>query len=125
MNIFIASLPYSLEETEIKEIFEDYGKVNSVRLITDKDTGKSKGYGFIEMPNDDEALKAIEVLNGTEIYERNISVSKALDKKDTHNRRNNFSGNGNRDDFNRGGYNKGSYNKAGGNNGNNRGGRSY
>lgn len=90
MNIFIASLPYAMEETEIREIFEDYGLVNSVKLITDKDTGKSKGYGFINMPNDDEALKAIEILNGTEIYERNISVSKALDKKDYNNKKNQF-----------------------------------
>lgn len=81
MNIFIASLPYRLEETEIKEIFEDYGQVNSVKLITDRETGRSKGYGFIDMPNDEEALKAIEILNGTEIYDRNISVSQALDKK--------------------------------------------
>lgn len=105
MNIFIASLPYRLEEAEIKEIFEDYGQVDSVKLITDRETGRSKGYGFVEMPNDEQALKAIEDLNGTEIYERNISVSKALEKKDN-NRRNNFSGN-NRQDFNRGGYNKG------------------
>ena len=114
MNIFIASLPYSLEETEIKEIFEDYGQVTSVKLITDRETGRSKGYGFIEMPNEEEALKAIEVLNGTEIYQRNISVSKAQEKKD--NNRRSFSGNNSRGDFNRGGsggYNKGGYNKGG------------
>lgn len=104
MNIFIASLPFSLEEAEIKEIFEDYGQVNSVKLITDRDTGRSKGYGFVDMPNDEEANKAIEVLNGTEIYERNISVSKAIDKKDNNNRR---GGNSSQGGFNRsGGYNR-------------------
>lgn len=112
MNIFIASLPYNLEEAEIKEIFEDYGQVTSVKLITDRDSGRSKGYGFIEMPNEEEALKAIEVLNGTEIYQRNISVSKAQEKKDN-NRRNSFSGNNSRGDYNKGGYNKGGFNKGG------------
>jgi len=105
MNIFIASLPYSLEETEIKEIFEDYGQVNSVKLITDRETGRSKGYGFIDMPNEEEALKAIEILNGTEIYQRTISVSKAQEKKG--NTRKNFGGNNSR-----GGYNN-SYSKDG------------
>jgi RNA recognition motif-containing protein len=115
MNIFIASLPFSLEETEIKEIFEDYGQVTSVKLITDRDTGRSKGYGFIEMPNEEEALKAIEVLNGTEIYQRNISVSKAQEKKDNNNRRGGFGGgNTPRGDYRGGGYNKGGYNKGGG-----------
>jgi RNA recognition motif-containing protein len=91
----------------------------------DRDTGRSKGYGFIEMPNEEEALKAIEVLNGTEIYERSISVSKALDKKDNNSRKSNFSGSSNRDNFNRGGYNKGGggYNKGG--NSNNRRDRSF
>jgi RNA recognition motif-containing protein len=115
MNIFIASLPFNLEETEIKEIFEDYGQVTSVKLITDRDTGRSKGYGFIEMPNEEEALKAIEVLNGTEIYQRNISVSKAQEKKDNNNRRGGFGGgNAPRGDYRGGGYNKGGYNKGGG-----------
>ena len=113
MNIFIASLPYNLEEAEIKEIFEDYGQVTSVKLITDRDSGRSKGYGFIEMPNEEEALKAIEVLNGTEIYQRNISVSKAQEKKDNNSRRNSFTGNNSRGDYNKGGYNKGGYNKGG------------
>ena len=116
MNIFIASLPFNLEETEIKEIFEDYGQVTSVKLITDRDTGRSKGYGFIEMPNEEEALKAIEVLNGTEIYQRNISVSKAQEKKDN-NRRGFGGGNAPRGDYRGGGgggYNKGGYNKGGG-----------
>lgn len=107
MNIFIASLPFSLEEAEIKEIFEDYGQVNSVKLITDRDTGRSKGYGFVDIPNDEEASKAIEVLNGTEIYERNISVSKAIDKRGSNNNNNRRSNSSQGGGFNRGGgYNR-------------------
>ena len=140
MNIFIASLPFKLEESEIKEIFEDYGEVTSARLITDKESGRSKGFGFVEMPNEEEALKAIEDLNGTEIYGRNIAVSKAQEKKEgTGGGGRGFSGGGNRGGgggFNRGGggggFNRGGsgggggYNRGGGSRGgNDGGGRSY
>lgn len=82
MNIFIASLPFQLEEVDIKETFEDYGEVASVKLIVDRETGRKKGFGFVVMPNDEEAQKAIDELNGTEIYERKISVSKAEERGD-------------------------------------------
>lgn len=82
MNIFIASLPFQLEEVDIKETFEDYGEVSSVKLIIDRETGRKKGFGFVVMPNDEEAQKAIDELNGTEIYERKISVSKAEERSD-------------------------------------------
>ena len=64
MNIFVGSLPFSLEEAELKGFFEEYGEVSSARIISDKFSGRSKGFGFIEMPNDEEAKKAIEELNG-------------------------------------------------------------
>src|SRR5690349_13004347 len=96
MNIFVASLPFKLEESEIREIFEDYGEVTSASLIMDKETGRIKGFGLMDMPNDEEALKAIEDLNGTEIYGRNISVSKAQEKKENGGGRGGFSGGGNR-----------------------------
>ena len=83
MNIFAGSLPFSLEETELKEFFEEYGEVASVKIITDKFSGRSKGFGFIEMPNAEEAKKAIEELNGAEIDGRAIVVNEALEKKDT------------------------------------------
>ncbi|WP_423148526.1 RNA recognition motif domain-containing protein [Rubrolithibacter danxiaensis] len=131
MNIFVASLPFKLEESEIKEIFEDYGEVTSARLIMDKETGRSKGFGFVDMPNEEEALKAIEDLNGTEIYGRNISVSKAQEKKDNGGSRGGYSG-GNRGGYSGGGRsggysgggnrNGGGYNKGGNRGG---GGRSY
>lgn len=82
MNIFVASLPFQLEEVDIRETFEDYGEVSSVKLIVDRETGRKKGFGFVVMPNDEEAQKAIDELNGTEIYERKISVSKAEERGD-------------------------------------------
>jgi len=83
MNIFAGSLPFRLEETELKEFFEEYGEVASVKIITDKFSGRSKGFGFIEMPNEEEAKKAIEELNGAEVDGRTIVVNEALEKKDT------------------------------------------
>jgi len=82
MKIFIASLPFQLEETDVKETFEEYGEVSSVKLILDKETGRKRGFGFVEMPNDEEASKAIEELNGIEIYGRSIAVSKAEERKE-------------------------------------------
>jgi RNA recognition motif-containing protein len=112
MNIFAGSLPFSLNETELKEYFEKFGEVASVKIITDKFSGRSKGFGFIEMPDDEQAKKAIEGLNGTEIDGRTIVVNKAEEKKDG-NRRSNFGGGGNKGGYNQGGFNKGGYNKGG------------
>ncbi|MGV3507718.1 MAG: RNA recognition motif domain-containing protein [Sphingobacteriaceae bacterium] len=82
MNIFVASLPFQLEEADVKETFEEFGTVSSVKLILDKETGKKRGFGFVEMPDEEEAQKAITELNGLEVFGRNISVSKAEDKRD-------------------------------------------
>ena len=60
MNIFVGSLPFKIEESELQEIFEEYGEVTSVKIITDRATGRSKGFGFVEMTNEEEAKKAIE-----------------------------------------------------------------
>lgn len=92
MNIFVGSLPFKLEETELREIFEDYGEVSSVKIISDKVTGRSKGFGFIEMPDDAQAQKAIDELNGSEVGGREIVVNKAEEKKDN-GRRGDFGGN--------------------------------
>ncbi|MBC7913438.1 MAG: RNA-binding protein [Pyrinomonadaceae bacterium] len=83
MNIFVASLPYQLEEADVKETFEEFGTVSSVKLILDKETGKKRGFGFVEMPDDEEAQKAITELNGLEVFGRNISVSKAEEKRES------------------------------------------
>ena len=60
MNIFVGSLPFRIEESELKGYFEEYGEVTSARIIKDKETGRSKGFGFIEMPNDEESQQAIK-----------------------------------------------------------------
>ena len=106
MNIFVGSLPFSIKENELKEFFEEYGEVSSVKIITDKFSGRSKGFGFIEMPDDESAQKAINELNGAEVAGRKIVVNKAEEKKDGPRRE--FRG-GN------GGQRGGGYNREGGN----------
>ena len=86
MNIYVGNLSYKVNETDLKEIFEEYGEVSSVKIITDKYSGRSKGFGFIEMPDDDAANKAIEELNEAELDGRNMRVNQAREKSD--NRRN-------------------------------------
>jgi RNA recognition motif-containing protein len=80
MNIFIGSLPWSIDEADLRESFEAYGAVESTKIVTDKFTGRSKGFGFVEMPNDEEALKAIEELNGATVQGRSIVVNKSEPK---------------------------------------------
>ena len=108
MNIFVGSLPFKIEEGELKEVFEEFGEVSSVKIITDRETGRSKGFGFIEMPDDEAAQKAISEVNGAELYGRTIVVNQAEEKKERP-----------AGGFNRGGG--GGYNRGGGG-GYNRGG---
>lgn len=77
MNIFVARLNYSTGESTLQDAFEQFGAVDSVKIVMDKFTGKSKGFGFVEMPNDDEAREAIEALNESEFDGRTIVVKKA------------------------------------------------
>ena len=81
MNIFVGSLPFSLEEADLTELFEAYGEVSTVKLISDRETGRSKGFGFVEMPDDEAAQKAITGLNGADVKGRSIAVSQAEEKK--------------------------------------------
>ena len=118
MNIFVGSLPFSIEEADLRESFEAYGAVDSVKIITDKFTGRSKGFGFVEMPNDAEAQKAIDELNGTTVQGRAIVVNKSEPKPEGERRSFN---NNSRGGDSRGGYGGG--NSRGGNDrGGNRGG---
>jgi RNA recognition motif-containing protein len=82
MNIFVGSLPFRVEENELKELFEEFGEVSSVKIITDRETGRSKGFGFIEMADDEAAEQAIAKLNGTDLQGRTIVVNQAEEKKD-------------------------------------------
>ncbi len=109
MNIFVGSLPFSIEEADLRESFEAYGAVDSVKVVTDKFTGRSKGFGFVEMPNDEEALKAIEELNGATVQGRAIVVNKSEPKPEGERRsfNNNRSGGG-------GGYGGGGNSRGGG-----------
>lgn len=77
MNIFVAKLNFDTNESGLQETFEQFGEVDSVKIIMDKFTGRSKGYGFVEMPNDDEAQDAISNLNDQELDGRTIVVKKA------------------------------------------------
>lgn len=81
MNIYVGSLQYDVTEDELRSVFEAYGAVDSVKIIMDKFSGRSKGFGFIEMPNDEEGEQAIQSLNGSEINGRKVIVNMATEKK--------------------------------------------
>ncbi|GAA4031869.1 MAG: RNA-binding protein [Flavobacterium sp.] len=106
MNIFVGSLPFSIDEADLRDSFEVYGTVNSVKIITDKFTGRSKGFGFVEMENDAEAQKAIDELNGATVSGRTIVVNKSEPKPEGERR----SFNNNRGGYNGGGNSRGGYN---------------
>jgi RNA recognition motif-containing protein len=110
MNIFVGSLPFSIEEAQLSQSFEAFGAVESVKIITDKFTGRSKGFGFVEMTNDDEALKAIEALNGSNLMGRDIVVNKSEPKPEGERR----SFNNNRSSGGGGGYGGNNRNSGGG-----------
>jgi RNA recognition motif-containing protein len=80
MNIYIGNLSYKLREKDLEGILGEYGAVTSVKIITDRETGRSKGFGFAEMANDDEANKAIQELNGAELDGRSMVVKVAIPK---------------------------------------------
>ncbi len=77
MNIYAGNLNYGITEEELEQVFAKYGEVSSVKIIRDKYTDQSKGFGFIEMTNDEEAQKAIEELNGSEVKGREMRVNQA------------------------------------------------
>ncbi len=80
MKIFVAGLPYDLDDAELTEIFEKFGTITSARVAIDKDTGKSKGFGFVEMPNSAEAKDAIESLNDISLGKKPLVVKPAEER---------------------------------------------
>ncbi len=82
MNIFVAKLSYDTQEDALRSAFEEFGDVSSAKIIMDKYEGRSKGFGFVEMPNDDEAMEAINELNDSELDGRYIVVKKARPRED-------------------------------------------
>jgi RNA recognition motif-containing protein len=76
-RIYVGGLPYSITEQELSDLFSQHGTVESARVISDKFTGQSRGFGFVEMKTDEEAQKAISALNGTQMGGRTITVNEA------------------------------------------------
>lgn len=92
ISIYVGNLPYSITADSLKEIFSEFGNVLSSRIITDKNTGRSKGFGFIEMETEDEANAAIQALDNGEIDGRSIRVNLAKAKEERPRKFNNRSG---------------------------------
>ncbi len=78
MNMYIGNLSYNVKESDLRQVMEEYGTVDSVKLITDRDTRRSKGFAFVEMPNAEEAKNVIKELNGAEYAGRPMVVKEAL-----------------------------------------------
>jgi RNA recognition motif-containing protein len=77
MNIYVGNLPYKIRDKQLMGLFQPYGEVSSARVIVEKESGRSKGFGFVEMPNDEEANAAIKELNGSLVEGRNIVVNES------------------------------------------------
>lgn len=98
MNIFVSNLSFKIDEESLKQLFQNYGEVTSCKIVTDKFTGKSRGFGFVEMKNEEDGQKAIDGLNESDHEGRNISVSVARPRTEGGNR-------------NSGGRDRGNFNK--------------
>ena len=81
MNIYVSNLSFNTADNDLKKLFEQYGKVDSAKVITDRETGRSRGFGFVEMGSDAEANDAIKNLNNKELEGRALSVTVAREKK--------------------------------------------
>jgi RNA recognition motif-containing protein len=105
-NIYVGNLDFNVTEDELRKAFATYGQVDNVTVLKDRDTGQPRGFGFVEMANDEEAEKAIAGLNGTQLGSRNLNVNEARPKTE----RPGGGGGG----FNRGGRGGGGGNRQGG-----------
>jgi RNA recognition motif-containing protein len=82
MNIYVGNLSYEATDEDLEEAFKEYGEVSSARVITDRYSGRSRGFGFVEMPNSSEAKAAIAGLNGKELKGRALNVNEARPRED-------------------------------------------
>ena len=82
MNIFVSNISFKVREQSLKDLFAQYGEVSNVRIIRDKESRRSKGYGFVEMTDDAQAESAIQALNGFEHFERKLVVAEAKGKRE-------------------------------------------
>ena len=96
-NIFVGNLSFATTQDDLTSVFSQYGAVDRVNIITDRDTGQARGFAFVEMPNSNEAQSAISALNGTDLHGRSLNVNEARPKTDSPR------GGGGRPDFKRGG----------------------
>lgn len=101
MNIYISNLSYGVSDADLSELFKEYGEISSAKVITDRETGKSRGFGFVEIADDAQGQKAIDELNQAEYDGKVINVTVAKPRTE----RTGGNGGGNRGNFNRGGYN--------------------
>ena len=87
MNIYVGNLAFTVNEEDLRDLFSQFGEVTSVNIVTDRFTKQSKGFGFVEMPNNSEADKAIKGLKGNELKGKNIKISQAEKRKRSQRRR--------------------------------------
>ncbi|MFZ1728581.1 MAG: RNA-binding protein [Bacteroidota bacterium] len=83
MNLYVGNLTYQMTDDDLRNAFSAYGEVSSAKVIMDRETGRSKGFGFVEMPNDEEGAAAIKALDNTEIGGRSIKVNEARPRTET------------------------------------------
>jgi RNA recognition motif-containing protein len=95
MNIYVSNLSFNVQDEDLKSYFADYGEVSSAKVITDKETGRSRGFGFVEMPDDAAAQKAIAELDGATVDGRaiKVNVAKPREERSNNNNRRSFAGN--------------------------------
>ena len=87
MNIYVGNVSYGVTEKNLEDLFSEFGEVASARIIMDRETGRSKGFGFVEMPTKEEALEAIKNLDGKEVDGRNLRVNEARAREDNFRRK--------------------------------------
>jgi len=90
LNIYVGNLPYSVADEDLNAAFSEFGEVTSAHVISDRDTGRSKGFGFVEMSNADDGQRAIEALDGSDMQGRNVRVNEAKPREDRPRRRSNY-----------------------------------
>lgn len=113
MNIYVGNLSWNLKDQDLANLFAQYGEVTSAKIINDKFTGRSKGFGFVEMANDDQAQAAIAALNGSAVDGRNVVVNESRPKPEGEYKKRPFNGGGGGGGFRRGGGG-GGFNRGGG-----------
>jgi len=123
MNLYVGNLAYSMRDDDLNALFATHGDVDAARVIMDRVSGRSKGFGFVEMSDDEAAKAAIEAINGTEVDGRDIVVNEARPREER--RDNRGGGGGGGGGYNRGGRSGGGGGRSGGRDGNRGGGGGY